>query len=84
MNSRTRLKILSTVGVREAMGQFRGCVHSKLIKKPIEVARERRTRRQSGYVGWNLLLCSHKSVRNLMKNGCRQRLKGKYKKHLVK
>ena len=51
MNSHMRLKILSTVGVREAMGQFCGCIHSKLIKKPTEAARERRTRRQSGSTG---------------------------------
>jgi len=66
------------------MGQFCGCIHSKLIKKPIEAARERRTRRQSGSAGWKLLLCNHKSARNLVKNGCRWRLKGKYKKHIVK
>ena len=49
------------------MGQFRGCFHSKQIEKPTEAARERRTRRQSGFVGCKLLLCSHKSMRNLMK-----------------
>ena len=84
MNSRMRLKILSTVGIREGMGQFHGYIHSKLIRKPTEAARERRMRRQSGSAGWKLLLCSHKSARNLVKNGCRRRLKGKYKKHLVK
>ena len=84
MNSRTRLKILSTMDVREAMGQFCGYIHLKLIKKPTEATRERRTRRQSGSTGWKILLCSQKSVRNLMKNGCRRRLKDKYKKHLVK
>jgi len=58
MNSRTHLKNLSTVGIREAMGQFYGCIQSKLIEKPTEAARERRTRRQSGFAGWKLLLCS--------------------------
>ena len=84
MNSPMRLKILSTVGVREAMGQFRGCNHSKLIKIPTEATRERRMRRQSGSAGWKLLFYSHKSARNLVKNGYRRRLKGKCKQHLVK
>ena len=79
-----RLKILSTMGVREAMGQFHGYNHSKLIKKPTEAARGRRMRRQNGSTGWKLLFYSHKSARNLMKNGCRWRLKGKCKQHLVK
>ena len=84
MNSPMRLKILSTVGVRETMGQFRGCNHSKLIRIPTEAARERRMRRQSGYAGWKLLFCSQKSMRKLVRNGCRRRFKGKCKQHLVK
>ena len=84
MNSPMLLKIVSTVGVREAMGQIRACNHSKLIKIPTKVARERRMRRQSGSASWKLLYYSHKSTRNLVKNGCRRRLKGKCKQHLVK
>ena len=41
MNSPMRLKILSTVGVREAMGQFCGCNHSKSIKIPTERQRKK-------------------------------------------
>jgi len=84
MNSPMRLKILSTVGVREAMGQFCGCNHSKPIKIPTEAARERRMRRQSGSAVWKLLFCNQKSARKLVKNGCRRRFKGKCKQHLVK
>jgi len=79
-----RLKILSTVGVREVMGQFRGYNHSKLIKIPTEAARERRMRRQSRSASWKLLFCSKKKTRKLVKNGCRRRFKGKCKQHLVK
>ena len=84
INSPMRLKILNTVGVREAIGQFHVCNHSKLIKIPTEAARERRMRRQSGSAALELLFCSQKSARKLVKNGCRQRFKGKCKQHVVK
>jgi len=66
------------------MGQFSGCNHFKPIKIPKKAARERRKRRQSGSAAWKLLFCSYKSSRKLVKNGCRQRFKGKCKQHLVK
>jgi len=82
MNSRTPLIIQNTAGIREGMGQFHGTIPSQLIKELIEATRERR-RRQSGFASWRSLCIAHKSVKEVEKNGCRRRLRGKCKQQLV-
>jgi len=78
MNLCTPLKIQNTVGVREDMGQFRGTIPSQLIEELIEATRERR-RRQSRFTSWRSLCIARKSVKEVEKNGCRRRSRGKCK-----
>jgi hypothetical protein len=52
-------RLMNTVGEREAMGRFRGSMPSSIIEIPIEAARERRRRRQSGSAGWRNMFLSH-------------------------
>ena len=82
MNSCTPLKIQNTAGVREGMGQFRGTIPSQLIKELIEATIERR-RRQSGFASWRSSCIARKSVKEVEKNGCRMRSRGKCKQQLV-
>jgi len=61
------------------MGQFCGTIPSKLIKELIEAARERRRRRQRGFISWRSLCIARKSVKEVEKNGCMRRSRGKCK-----
>jgi len=75
------LKIQNTAGVREGMGQFRGTIPSQLIKELIEATTERR--RKSGFTSRRSLCIARKSMKEVEKNGCRRRSRGKCKEQLV-
>ena len=83
MNSHTPLKIKNMAGVREGMGQFYGTIPSHLIEELVEATIERRRRKQRGFASWRSLCIARKIVKEVEKNGCRRRSRGKCKQQLV-
>jgi hypothetical protein len=56
---------------------------SQLVEELIEAAREKRRRIQSGFASWRGLCIARKSTKEVEKNGCKRRSRGKCKQQLV-